>query len=298
MPELQTGVDAVNGDHPPMRRVSKRTPCPVCGKGDWCLLSPDGAAAICPRVSDGAVKECGAAGWLHVLAERPKTPTRPRTRMVRLQVEDPETDFGALVESCAAKATRPMLAGLAERLDVSSKSLRRLGVGWSDQHSAWSFPMADAAGRVRGIRLRSPSGAKYAVTGSRDGLFVPKGLTFGERPLICEGPTDTAAMLGLGFEVVGRPSCTGGVILVCELVQGRRPPETVIVADNGEPGVRGAEALASRLIVYCPAVQVIYPPEGISDARAWAQSGAKREDILKAINAAPVRRLKMERSKR
>ena len=31
-------------------RVTKRNPCPVCGKPDWCLISEDGKAAICARI--------------------------------------------------------------------------------------------------------------------------------------------------------------------------------------------------------------------------------------------------------
>lgn len=47
-----------------MRRVSRTAPCPICGRADWCLISPDGSAAICPRVEQGSVKECGDAGLL------------------------------------------------------------------------------------------------------------------------------------------------------------------------------------------------------------------------------------------
>lgn len=50
-----------------MCRVSRQNPCPICGKPDWCLVAPDGSAAICQRVTEGAVKKCGEAGWLHVL---------------------------------------------------------------------------------------------------------------------------------------------------------------------------------------------------------------------------------------
>ena len=156
--------------------------------------------------------------------------------------------------------------------------------------------MSDAKGDVTGIRLRSPDGRKWAVLGSRDGLFVPRDLAFDGRLLVCEGPTDTAALLGLGFEAVGRPSCAGGTRQVCELAQRQQVPEVVIVADNGEPGVRGAESLASTLILYCPAVRIICPPDEIGDARAWVQAGATYDVVLGTIEAAPVRRLTIGRS--
>jgi hypothetical protein len=40
-----------------------------------------------------------------------------------------------------------------------------------------------------------------------------------------------------------------------------------------------------------PAVRVIAPPKGIKDARAWIRVGGKREDVRRAIEAAPVRPL-------
>ena len=191
-----------------------------------------------------------------------------------------------------------MVVELAQSLGVSADSLQRLGLGWSDKHGAWSFPMRDAGGNVRGIRLRAPDGRKFAVSGSKDGLFIPEGLAFETALLICEGPTDMAAMLDLGFEAIGRPSCTGGTRLLAELLSNKRPPEVVIVGDHDEPGQRGADSLASTLVVYCPAVRVIWPPEGVKDARAWLLAGATREDVLRAIEAAPVRRLKIGRSGR
>ena len=46
-----------------MQRVSRKTPCPVCGKPDWCLVAEDGTAAICQRIKEGSVKSCGNAGY-------------------------------------------------------------------------------------------------------------------------------------------------------------------------------------------------------------------------------------------
>jgi hypothetical protein len=79
--------------------------------------------------------------------------------------------------------------------------------------------MMDVAGRVQGIRLRFSNGRKLAVRGGREGLFVPSGLAATNQLLICEGPTDTAALLDLGFAAVGRPSCAGGTRLLVELLR-------------------------------------------------------------------------------
>jgi DNA primase len=155
--------------------------------------------------------------------------------------------------------------------------------------------MKDIAGRVLGIRLRRPNGFKLAVTGSREGLFIP-GLDNQANEtsplLICEGPTDTAALLDMGFShVAGRPSCTGGVKLLVELVRSRGRPEVVVVADADKPGRRGAENLASVLLVYTPAVRIIQPPVGQKDARDWLRAGGTRDDVEEVIRATEPRHL-------
>jgi hypothetical protein len=191
---------------------------------------------------------------------------------------------------------------------VSAESLNRLGVGWafdggrsdrrlwdagdvirSSGQRIWTFPMLDADGQVIGIRLRTDRGVKYAVAGGREGLFIPSDLPDGECLLICEGPTDCAALLDFGFAAVGRPSCTGGVRLLSEFVRARRPNEVVVVSDNDAPGRRGAEALACVLRAYAPRVRLIAPPAAFKDARAWKQAGASASDVAAAITAAPLR---------
>jgi phage/plasmid primase-like uncharacterized protein len=195
-------------------------------------------------------------------------------------------------------AVDPMhLNALARSLGLSIESLTALGIGWSAYYRAWSFPMTDAAGAVVGIRLRRTDGRKFAVRGGHEGLFAPTQVltTAHAEPgslIVCEGPTDAAALLHVGFvAVVGRPSCTGGVKLLVELAQRRRPTEIILVADGDEPGRRGAGDLASVLVAYVAAVRVITPPAGIKDARDWLRAGATRADMEAAIAAAAARRL-------
>ena len=153
--------------------------------------------------------------------------------------------------------------------------------------------MKDAGGDVVGIRLRSVSGQKFAVTGSHNGLFIPRALPnlHGAPLFICEGPTDTAAMLDLGFNVVGRASCNTGSRLLSQYIGLVHPAEVVIVADADAPGRDGAGRLASALVAYVPCLRVITPPDGINDARAWKRTGATQSDIRTAIAAAVPRKL-------
>lgn len=54
------------------RPVTKRRPCPVCRKPDWCGLSSDGNVVICMRVESEHKTRNG--GYLHVLSIMPNTP--------------------------------------------------------------------------------------------------------------------------------------------------------------------------------------------------------------------------------
>ena len=96
-------------------RVSRDRRCPVCDHPDWCLVSADGTAAICARVSDGAVKRCGEAGYLHHLPNW--RPRRPQPR--RIEIAMPRGDVSALAEEFCSVAERGnYLHRLARSLDV------------------------------------------------------------------------------------------------------------------------------------------------------------------------------------
>ena len=62
-----------------------------------------------------------------------------------------------------------------------------------------------------------------------------------------------------------------------------RSREVVIVADNDPPGRKGAEALASELVLYCPTVRLVYPPESVKDLRQWKAAGLTREQLQSVI---------------
>src|SRR3712207_5979213 len=51
----------------PLRRVTKKSPCPICGKPDWCTVTQDGGLALCMRVSAGSVKQAQNRAFVHVL---------------------------------------------------------------------------------------------------------------------------------------------------------------------------------------------------------------------------------------
>ena len=275
-------------------RVSRCRPCPICEKPDWCLYAgPDDSptAAICARIE--SPKRCGEAGWLHRLRNDDWRRSLRRSYCIaprRLTSPAPH-DWQQLVKHGEASLTADRLDSLALELGISSIALTRLRLGWSDGYRAFMFPMLNANYAIRGVRLRGASGHKWSIRGGREGLFVPCELPSEPLLLVCEGPTDTAALVELGFTVVGRPSCSGGLKLAVDFVRRHRPEEVAIIADADPPGVRGAENLSSVLAAYVMRVRVLTPPPGVKDARDWKRRGATRGDVLRRIGSVAPRRL-------
>jgi hypothetical protein len=230
-------------------------------------------------------KECKSGGWFHKLTEplnyRPM-PQKPK----RVPVQD----FVTLASRYAENLRD--IDKLAENLGVSIRSLERLEVGWNGQ--AHTFPMRDARERVIGIRVRGTKG-KWAVPGSRNGIFWPEGVYSGsDWPLvICEGPTDCAALLDMEFDVIGRPSCLGGVGYIVEFLKGRRR-DVIIMADKDEPkerpdgsvwfpGQEGAMRLSKAIAPIARSVKIVKPPFH-KDIRDWRKAGATRQAVQSVIS--------------
>lgn len=261
------------------RDVSRKSPCCVCGKPDWCTVSPKGTWACCMRIPSD--KPARNGGYMHQITEDISDfvlPPKPDPK--------PTIDAHGISEQCIYNLLSLVeydFINLADSLGVDRYSLRHLSVGWSTKYNAWTFPMRDARGRVVGLRLRFLDGRKKSWPGGKEGLFYDNyahASRCGYRLYICEGPTDTAALMGLGLDVIGRPSCVGGVQHILDFVAIHQPREVVIVADPDEPGRRGARTLAGRLD--CD-VQIIEPPGG--DVRDWVRSGAKRDDVENLLRA-------------
>jgi len=195
------------------------------------------------------------------------------------------TNWVALLRRFGRDTQPAEVARLAVRLGVTAGSLVRLGVAWAAPHRAWAFPMSNAKHETIGVRLRAEDGRKWAVAGSRNGLFWPDNLAEVGPLLVCEGPTDTAAMLDLGYDAIGRPSCTGAVDMVIEVVRALKRRDVVVVADADGPGIDGADRLARALTEAGRRPKVIRPHEG-KDARAWVRAGATRAVVDTVIRNA------------
>ena len=230
----QTNRPAATG----LIRCTRAHPCEVCGRTKYCCHGP--RFDLCTKISSDRPAKNGR-GWLHF-----HTSESSYRQIVRetpaVQVRH---DLDLLQKHFQSNVNPIRLDAFARRLGLSIGSLRRLGIGWTGR--AWSFPMRDAAGKIVGIRLRNDQGEKWAVRGGHEGLFFPDNLPTDDPLLICEGPTDTAAALDLGFSAIGRPCCTGGVRQIIQFCRQRHQQVVVVVADADEPGQNGAQSLASVL---------------------------------------------------
>lgn len=272
-------------------RLGRKEPCPICGHLGWCTKTADGQAVKCMRVkSDLPIK---SGGWVHRLTTAPP-PRRLLPRRQPAPVPAPTKNWPILM----AEFSSEDVPRLAADLGIEPVGLYRLGAAWATPHRAWAFPMYDGRREMIGVRLRADNGRKWAVTGSHNGLFWPTGLaTQADLLVVCEGPTDTAALLGLGFDVIGRPQCQGLEDLVIDACRLLRPRDVVILADFDEPkprpdgttfrpGQDGARCLADAMTLAGRRPKIILPLAPHKDARAWVRAGATRETVLAVIRAA------------
>jgi hypothetical protein len=263
------------------RPVSRSHRCPVCDRDSWCLLDADRGLVICPRTE--GVRKIGDAGWLHTIRAGVSAPdlrscTRPPEEI------QPLPDAGNM-QAKFLRQGGPRIGLLALALGVSRESLVRLGTGWNG--SAWTFPMRNHRDEIVGFRTRLENGQKLAIRGSRSGLFIPRGAIRGEIIWIVEGPSDVAAMLDMGLNAIGRPSCRGSEKEIQRWVRGHR---VVIVSDNDGAGIGGAESLERTLRGSVSSVETILPPWGMKDAREVANHGGKSDDWLILIGGSNDRR--------
>jgi len=277
-------------------RIKKSNPppfneCKVCGKPDHCLALEDGSKAICTRISQGG-KKVGTqdAGWLHKLLENPNRPKYHKP----VEKFKPEKipNWPKLVKQC--QINLPDLSELSKELGLSMESLARLNVGYF--RKCFTFPMRNGQNEYVGIRMRAKT-KKFAIKGGKNGIFWPIGVFAESREIlfICEGPTDTAALLDLGFEAIGRASCNTGKNYIIEMIE-NKDRAVVIMGDKDEakyrpdgtvyyPGQEGALQLAQDLKEHVQHIRIIKPPKA-KDCRAWVQSGATAKMVMTLVDNA------------
>jgi hypothetical protein len=253
------------------------------------MVQEDGSAAICARISEGG-KVVGdqGAGWLHKLTAdttRKKLPPKPF-------VPEKIPNWHLMVQQCQNNLSD--LTPLSRELGLTVESLGRLNVGFF--RNCYTFPMRNGQNKFVGIRMRAKT-SKFAIPGSKNALFWPLGVMPESREIlfICEGPTDTAALLDLGFDAIGRASCNTGMLYIKQMIE-NFDRQVVIMSDKDEakfkpdgtkyyPGQEGAVKLANDLKEFARHARVIKPPNA-KDIRAWLHAGATKEKVMCLVDNA------------
>jgi len=71
----QTGYERLPRNKEKLARVTRREPCPICQKSNWCSVSADRSLAICMRVK--SEREAKNGGFIHILDESMRGWARP-----------------------------------------------------------------------------------------------------------------------------------------------------------------------------------------------------------------------------
>jgi hypothetical protein len=250
------------------RRVSKASPCPQCGKPDWCTVGDYGV--VCMRVQ--SAKPVKNGGWFHPFDAARGRPVAPPPRRQPAGI-----NATAMHRAWLEETTAEAVAAFAATLGLSAAAVAAVGAAWAAPYAAWAFPMCDGYGNAVGIRLRNESG-KFAVRGSRQGIFLaaaPAQKTL----FVCEGPTDTAAALDLGLFAVGRPNCCCGGLEIRAYARRHKCAKAVIVSDNDKPGLDGARRVGGELLL---PYAICVPPA--KDLRDFVRLGGTRAVIENTLS--------------
>lgn len=277
-------------------------PCPRCGGRDrFVALDVDKSGLVhcrrCfsrhtnPKARDGLNTLCWWLGcrpseaidwlkkWLGVVDGEPipklipmAIEPKPEPAIDPRLAEDADRWFASMKPQWRFKA--------AVWLGLPVEPLERLRVGWAEEYRATTWPMRDPDGVVVGVRLRCPkTSRKWAVRGSRAGLFYPCDQEPESVLFACEGPTDTAAVLSLGLPCVGVPSAGSKADWVAAYVRKHSVRRVIVIADSDQAGTDGADRIGFECREWCE-VRTIHP-RGHKDVRAWVL--AARGDVLQAI---------------
>lgn len=101
--------------------------------------------------------------------------------------------------------------------------------------------------------------------------------------LVVEGATDTLAAYSLGYKGVGRPSFSGGLTELAQLLRGA---DVVVIGENDRkadgswPGKDGVEKCEQALTLTAKRVRVLFPPPEFKDLRTWATADRLSPEAL------------------
>jgi len=266
----------------PMVRVTPKSPCPICQKPDYCGVSADGAICICMRVQSDRPTKNG--GWSHRLTDAPPIPRRPLPPPNDSRLAPaPTIDADAIWKACVAGSLEAT-ADAAVALGLPPWAVWEMGAG-IDRYGNMAFPMRDGALNVVGIRIRNARAEKWAVKGSKAGVFTPTRYRPDDwgnagHAVVVEGPTDAAAVLALDLIPIGRPSCLGCEQTLIDAARTLGATALTVVADIDSHGAgeRGARRLCISLVAAGFRHRLV-TAGGFKDMREWFKAGTTRKTV-------------------
>lgn len=182
------------------------------------------------------------------------------------------------------ETTAPLIPPEGVPVDVWLRLARRDG-------GRWAIPERNAAGEVVGTAYRLTDGSKGFEKGGKRGLIYPNplpsyaGTSYASPVFVVEGPSDAAALLGLGLDAVGVPGAHASRDCLEWLAEFLTSRHIVILTDADDAGRAGATKLTSTLVGRAASVRIIEPPAGAKDARAAVIAGAEASDFLELAEA-------------
>ncbi len=142
-------------------RVSRRHPCPICGKTDWCQISPDSAIVGCMRVAEGAFKTrdlaSGEVCYYHRLIEAISPPPRrrlpPRDTLQSLDIPEARALYATVADRCAAQLPHAARTDLAQRFGrYADEVIASWGIGFCPEGTWLADELGRSGHRALGIR--------------------------------------------------------------------------------------------------------------------------------------------------
>jgi putative DNA primase/helicase len=274
-------------------RFTKTSPCPVCQTGTkGCSALADGLHWCRGEPADPGRWKCVKRGepfCSYRAVDDDRNLRNGHTRPPVPPTTKPAADLRAAAERYARYLTPDRRAELAASLGLQVAALDALpllGFNPAANGACFTFPEVDSAGTVVGLNRRYPDGSKRMLAGGRRGLTIPSHWQEKSGPVfVPEGPSDVLGLTAAGLAAVGRPSNTGGVVmlagLLADLDAGR---DIIILGENDRkpdgrwPGRAGAESVARALAAKLGRpIKVALPPDGSKDVRAFLTDPVRGE---------------------
>ncbi len=155
-------------------------------------------------------------------------------------------------------------AELANHFGLRFETQEKFQIGYGEYHSIknWFIPMFDSKGNICGLQQhywKDDKHIKKCVKYSKHGIFKPNIKFDRSKPLfICEGFSDTAVMIEMGFQAIGRYNALHKLDKDT-LKQIKKFSKVYIVADNDDVGIEGASYIKSSIIGLGGHTEIIFP---------------------------------------